>query len=144
MVRCISSLSFSVFVNENKYGFFKPKSGLRQEDHLSPYLFIFYTEGLSTMLRKKIVYQTLHGVRASQVGLEISRLLFTDNSLLFFKVIVEESIAILECLKMYEEASGQKVNLQKLRIIFSPNTPRHVKEEIQNNFAIRTTIVYEK
>ena len=37
---CIRSISFSVLVHGEPHGHFTLNRGLRQEDHLSPYLFL--------------------------------------------------------------------------------------------------------
>jgi len=49
---CISSVSYSIIVNEEVCGFFSPTRGIRQRDSLSPYLFIICMEVLMTVLRK--------------------------------------------------------------------------------------------
>jgi len=51
---CISTLSYSVIVNDNVCGLFKPTRGLCQGDPLSPYLFIICMEVLTRMLRNAI------------------------------------------------------------------------------------------
>ena len=52
---------------------------------------------------------------------------FTDDSYFFFRDCPEESAHITRCLRRYEEASGQKINKEKLTISFSPNVPENKK-----------------
>ena len=52
---------------------------------------------------------------------------FTDDSYFFFRACPEESAHITRCLRRYEEASGQKINKEKLTISFSPNVPENKK-----------------
>lgn len=46
----VTTASCSVLINGEPKGFIKPTRGIKQGDLLSPYLFMLYAEGLSTML----------------------------------------------------------------------------------------------
>ncbi|MCI35685.1 RNA-directed DNA polymerase (Reverse transcriptase), partial [Trifolium medium] len=52
-----------VLVNGESVGPIDPKRGLRQDDPLSPYLFIICAEGLSVLLRKAEARGELHGIK---------------------------------------------------------------------------------
>ena len=49
---CVTTTHFSVLINGTPYGNFSPSGGLRQGDHLSPYLFLLCTEGFTSLLQK--------------------------------------------------------------------------------------------
>lgn len=51
LLRCVNSVSYSVVLNGKNGEIFTPSRGLRQGDPLSPFLFLFCGEGLSSLMR---------------------------------------------------------------------------------------------
>lgn len=52
----------------------------------------------------------------------INHLFFVDDSLVFCKANIAESIELLKLLDIYEVASGQGINKHKIDIFFNFNT----------------------
>ena len=81
-------MKFSVLINGSPSGFFQSLRGLRQGDPLSPYLFMIAMAVFSCMLRRAISGGFLSGWRVrgkSGEGVQISHLLFTDDTLDFVR-----------------------------------------------------------
>ncbi|KAK8684255.1 hypothetical protein V6N13_040285 [Hibiscus sabdariffa] len=102
---------------------FLPRRGLRQGDPLSPFLFLFCTEGLSAKLTAAQREGRLPGVRASKHGPPVNHLLFADDSLVFLRNDMSEVHCLKDILSTYSAVSGQKVNFSKSTAYFSPRTP---------------------
>ena len=84
--QCVTTVSYSIIVNDEVYGLFTPSRGLRQGDPLSPYLFLICTEILTRALREA------QNKKKSGIGFKIAPrakkllcLLFAYDSLLFCK-----------------------------------------------------------
>ena len=68
--------TYSVLINGEPKGFVTPIRGIKQGDSLSPYLFLFCVEGLSTMLRKAKEARHLQSVLSSNGGVRLSHRCF--------------------------------------------------------------------
>lgn len=137
VMRCISGISYSLLINGRQCGFFRPSRGLRQGDPLSPYLFLLCSEGLSSLLRQSVDHSTLTGLKIAPNALTICHLFFADDTLLFTRATQNDCQRILQILLAYELASGQKINLQKTEISFSPNTLQSDRDYITQSFHLQ-------
>jgi hypothetical protein len=82
-MKCVTTIRYSVRLNNVLLDFFIPSRGLRQGDPLSPYLFLFVADGLSKILQYEVERGALHELKICRNAPSISHLLFTDDTLLF-------------------------------------------------------------
>ncbi|XP_071721947.1 uncharacterized protein [Rutidosis leptorrhynchoides] len=80
------------------------------------------------------------GVRGST----ISDLIFADDSLLFMKATSENVAALLDILRSFELASGQKPNLSKSAILFRCLVDQRDQLEILSSLGIQEVITKSK
>ena len=102
------------------FGFFQSSKGLKQEDPLSPYLFVIAMEVFSCMLRRVISGGFLSGRRVrgrSGEGVQISHLLFAYDTLVFCEKSLDQMIYPSWLLIWFEACSGLKINLEKSELI---------------------------
>ncbi|XP_035544636.1 uncharacterized protein LOC118348020 [Juglans regia] len=130
ILKCISSVSFSVLINGTPGEVLLPSRGLRQGDPLSPYLFILCAEGLSSLLNNSDLRGNTKGISVARHGLRVNHLLFADDCILFCRASVEEWRKMQDLLLIYEKASGQFLNKEKTAVFFSSNTSVEVKRKI--------------
>uniref|UniRef100_A0A2N9GE45 Reverse transcriptase domain-containing protein n=1 Tax=Fagus sylvatica TaxID=28930 RepID=A0A2N9GE45_FAGSY len=117
---CISSVQFSVLVNGSPEGYFTSSKGLRQDDLLSPLLFILVMEVLSRMLKKVESEGLIQGFSAggnANFGLRISHLLYANDTILFCDANVTQMLYIRMVLTCFEVATGLRVNMAKSEMI---------------------------
>lgn len=93
IIRCISSVAYSVRINHDIYGKIKPQRGLRQGDPLSSYLFAICAHSRRFYLKQSVI----NGFR--ELRLHLNALLFHIYSLqmtvLYFFVLRHLSAFIL-------------------------------------------------
>lgn len=121
ILKCVNTVSYRIVHHNQKIGPITPSRGLRQGDPLSPFLFIICAEGISALLRHYEAQNWIHGVRICRRGPKITHMLFADDSYFYCKATEEEVLRVSELLQKFEQASGQKVNLQKSSAFFSSN-----------------------
>ena len=94
-------------------------------------MFLLCAEGLSALLNQSVAAGQLRGVSLCPLGLRISHLFFADDSIIFCQVTPEQCSHLEHLLTIYEQASGQQLNKEKIALFFSRNTPRDTQEEIK-------------
>lgn len=102
---CVQKVSYNFLVNNVLVEPILSVRGLRQGDHLSPYL-PFVLRGLFSLLHSENHRRRLHGSRVCRSAPSVSHLFFADDSLLFYKATIEEYMALKNALDLYKRASG--------------------------------------
>jgi endonuclease/exonuclease/phosphatase family metal-dependent hydrolase len=132
ILKCVSTVSFSILINGSPTSAFYPQRGLRQGDPLSPYLFILCDDVFSALIAKAHSNKLIHGIKIAPKAPEITHLLFADDSLLFCRANEDESNQIKAIISTYQQASSQLVNYNKSEIIFSKKVTQASKSTILN------------
>ena len=136
IMKCISSVTFSVLINGSPEGFITPQRGIRQGDPLSPYLFILCAEVLSHLMNQAQFSRRLLGVKISNQAPAINHLLFADDSLFFSLANARSGTQLKKILGLYEQVSGQAINLTKSSITFGSKVSQGVKTQMRNILGI--------
>ena len=131
MMQCVSTVSYKIRVNGVLTENINPSRGLRQGDPLSPYLFLICAEGFSSLLNEPERAGHIEGLTICVDAPSITHLLFADDSLLLLKVNDRNAHYLQHVLQLYEECSGQKINMDKSSILFSKNCTSNMKIEFR-------------
>ncbi|KAA3480199.1 reverse transcriptase [Gossypium australe] len=139
ILKCVSSVSYSAILNGVASENFLPSRGLRQGDPLSPFLFLFCGEGLSSLMRSATTENIIKGVKASRSGPAISHLLFVDDCIMFTEATQRGATSLKQILKEYERNSGQCVNFDKSTVFYSTNTQERERSIVSQILAVRSS-----
>lgn len=129
VMNCLKSVRYSVLVNGIPTRYITPTRGIRQGDPLSPYLFILGAEGLSSLFSRAVDQGVLKGCPSAP---KVHHLFFADDNFLFGEATEVECNNFQALLKIYELASGQRINLQKSSVVFSRNVHTDVQDSLSS------------
>jgi hypothetical protein len=87
---------------------------------------------LSRMLSNKQDQSLINGLAIAQNAPKISHLFFADDSIIFCKANKAEATQLKEVFEEYQRISGQKINMDKSEMTFSPKIMPVIKNEFQN------------
>lgn len=141
---CVQTVQYSILIQGVPFGKIVPSRGLRQGDPISSYLFLLVAEGFSSLFLSAERKKLIHGVSIARGAPSISHLFFVDNSLLFCDATVLGCSNLKEVFRIYEETSGQKINIDKSAVCFSPRTRGSVKDDCGNALNMAIVLCHER
>lgn len=83
VMSCVTTASYAILINGQPDPIIVPSRGIHQRDHLSPYFYLIYAEGLSCLLNKVDANGRIGGVKVAQGSPSITHLFFADDSFIF-------------------------------------------------------------
>ncbi|KAL0863670.1 hypothetical protein Bca101_042788 [Brassica carinata] len=144
VMKCVSSVTFSVLINDQPHGVIIPQRGLRQGDPMSPGLFVLCSEGLTHLLSKAERDETILGIKFGVNGPSVNQLLFADDCLFACQANEEQSDRLIRTIKRYEAVTGQMLNPSKSSIIFGKGVQEGEKNRVKHLLGIETEGGMEK
>ncbi|XP_010419047.1 PREDICTED: uncharacterized protein LOC104704705 [Camelina sativa] len=115
---CVCSPAFMISLNGVTTGYFKGKTGLCQDDPLSPILFVVVMNVLSAMLNKAAEnghFQYHPGCE----DVKLTHLFFADDLLIFLEGSMDSLRGVMTILETFEKLSGLGMNIVKTSMFCS-------------------------
>lgn len=144
IMKCVSSVRFSVKVNDTLLPYFQPTKGLRQGDPMSPFLFLICAEGFTLLLNNFGGPNIENGKRVSVNSQWVKHLGFADDCIIFLAAQMQSAGGLNEILRIYSESSGQAVNKDKSYVFFNSNASAPVREAMKQEWGILTKAFTER
>lgn len=139
ILSCISTTNTALLFNGSKFQDFQPSRGIRQGYPISPYLFLLCMEFLRAQITNMCEEKMWDKMQASRHGLSFSHVFFAEDLMLFAKANHKNCDVVIEVLDNFCILAGEKVNLKKSKILFSPNVPRRRKRFICRKMGMNAT-----
>lgn len=127
---CISSVHYQISHAGRIFGHISPTRGLRQGDPLSSYLFLICIEGFTALINNYEHRGLIQGIEVVRHAPPISHMFFADDCYIFCKANTESASHVLSMLRVFELASGQKINADKSSVIYSRNCSPTLKQVV--------------
>jgi hypothetical protein len=131
VMSCVTTVRYTVRLHGVLLEPFQPTCGLCQGDPLSPYLFFFVVDALSSALHKGIRVDVVEELKISRHAPGISHLLSVDDALLFFKANAMKAGHTKNILNQFERGTGQLPSPAKCSLLTRESLDDNRKEEIR-------------
>ncbi|GJW73852.1 putative reverse transcriptase domain, reverse transcriptase zinc-binding domain protein [Tanacetum coccineum] len=129
IMSCVTSASFSLYINGDVHGFFHGKRGLQQGDPISPYLFTLVMEVLTLIIKRRVHLSDSFRYHKYCEELQIVNICFADDLFMFCRGELESAKLILDALDEFQKSSGLTPSIPKSTAYFC-NVCNHVKQDI--------------
>ncbi|XP_074342980.1 uncharacterized protein LOC141680742 [Apium graveolens] len=129
---CICTTKFSIKLNDIVHGYFDGAQGIRQGDHLSPYLFTICINVLCCLLKPKPPSFKYHW---KCKHLNITHMFFADDVLFFSHANVDSVKHIMNNIVIFSSMSGLQPSIHKSNSFFCNASPEYF-DWFDNDFAI--------
>ncbi|GJZ48772.1 RNA-directed DNA polymerase, eukaryota, reverse transcriptase zinc-binding domain protein [Tanacetum coccineum] len=118
IMTCVSTLSYSICINGDRYRYFRGGRGLRQGDLMSPYLFTMVMEVFNLVLKQKISEENKFKYHFGCKKLQITHLYFAGDLLVLYHRDSTSVKVIKSALEDFSKISGLHPNLGKSTIFY--------------------------
>ena len=135
--QCISTVSFTLFLNGGKCPSINPSRGLRQGGPLFPYLFIIGNNVLARMIIRSTAQRLINGIKIAPSTPGISKLFYADDVLLVCKAKHSEINEIMNILGKYCEWSSQQINFEKSGVFASKGVQSQFLNQLRNQRGLK-------
>lgn len=133
---CCTTVKYRFRFNDTITEEITPGRGIRQGDPISPFLFLFCAEAFSSLLNSAEQDGQLEGVKVWRNAPSFNHLLFADDSLIFLKASEDSALHLQSILNLYENCSGQTINVDKSAIMFSKNTTSEARRRMMDQLGL--------
>ncbi|GJZ53717.1 putative RNA-directed DNA polymerase, eukaryota, reverse transcriptase zinc-binding domain protein [Tanacetum coccineum] len=113
---CLSSSRALVLVNGSPTSECSIKHGLRQGDHLLPFIFILVMEGFYNAHSTVVSSGLIRGVKFGSPELTISYLFYVDDMIITTEWNANDLDNMIHVLQVFYLASGLKINIRKSNV----------------------------
>ncbi|XP_028556243.1 uncharacterized protein LOC110114731 [Dendrobium catenatum] len=127
ILECVTGVRFSILLNGKGTRWIEAKSGFRQGYPMSPYLFIMFSQLLSSLIQQRGLQIC---IQTSNRAPRITHLLYANDVLLFGKASDSQLRVMMNLIKEYCGWTGKGVNQSKSQIIFGSSTNQSLKRKI--------------